>query len=88
MWMAPVGQKDLYGMVRTDDGKSWYAAYTDVAQSEHDTETSIINVPILQHLSEIMKSDRAEGLLLNPWTQGMPVPKSWLQAILNVLAAE
>lgn len=83
MWMAPVGEKDLYGKIRTEDGETWYAAYTNVDEADEDKVTSIVSASILQHLEAVLADTGAAGLMLNPWTQPMAMEKNWIRVILN-----
>lgn len=33
----------------------------------------------------VLEDDSVSGLLLNPWTQGLPMPKKWSRVILNAI---
>lgn len=83
--MAPVGEKELYGKIRTEDGETWYSAYTDVDEADEDKVTSIVSASILQHLEAVLADPGAAGLMLNPWTQPMAMEKSWIRVILNAV---
>lgn len=90
MFMAPVnperGSEKLYMTVRTEDGKEWFVAYTDISEAEKDETTSIVNTPIAHYIQSILDNGSTAGLLINPWTQALPLSMPLLKVIARTVA--
>ncbi len=89
MWMVPVRSSRETGqpfqLLQTDDGKSWFAAYTDVSQAEADEVTSIMSMDISASLRAAEGIEEAAGLMINPWTMAAALPMNAVRIALKVM---
>ena len=80
-------QKDMrlrIDTVTNGNGKEWIPLYTDEEELHRRPTTNIqVNMPIYDVLASGLHSNRAEGIVINPFGLGLQVPKEFLQIVIK-----
>ena len=70
--------------VTNGNGQEWIPLYTDEEEiSKQPTANIHVNMPIYDVLASGFYSDRAEGVVINPFGLGLLVPKDILQIVIK-----
>ncbi|MBQ1487846.1 MAG: SseB family protein, partial [Lachnospiraceae bacterium] len=70
--------------VTNGDGKEWIPLYTDEEEIDKQPTTNIrVNMQIYDVLASGLHSDRAEGVVINPFGLGLIIPKEILEILLK-----
>lgn len=70
--------------VTNGDGKEWIPLYTDEEEINKQPTTNIrVNMQIYDVLQSGLHSDRAEGVVINPFGLGLIIPKEILEILLK-----
>ena len=70
--------------VTNGNGKEWIPLYTDEEELTKQPTTNIqVNMPIYDVLASGLHSDRAEGVVINPFGLGLLIPKDILQIVIK-----
>ena len=71
-------------MVVGEDGKQWIPLYTDNDEVRKQPTSSIhVNMAIYDVLASGLYSDRAEGVVINPFGLSLIMPKEILQIVVK-----
>lgn len=70
--------------VTNGNGQEWIPLYTDEEEiSKQPTANIHVNMPIYDVLASGLYSDRAEGVVINPFGLGLLIPKDILQIVIK-----
>ena len=70
--------------VTNGNGKEWIPLYTDEEELHKQPTTNIqVNMQIYDVLASGLHSDRAEGIVINPFGLGLLIPKEILQIVVK-----
>ena len=70
--------------VSNGNGQEWIPLYTDEEETGKQPTANIhVNMPIYDVLASGLHSDRAEGVVINPFGLGLLVPKKILELVIN-----
>ena len=75
-----------FSVLESEDGDSWVVAFTGEDQlSELEDDEDFYCLPIADLFLNVMNVEDVEGIVINPWSEPLPVPKDLIETFLSGL---
>lgn len=75
-------------VLRTEDGKNWFLAYTSFEEQMKDSNPvmSAFTAGIRQLFQMTLDEEQMEGLILNPWNRTMMLDKNLIRIVMGEMS--